>query len=372
MARLPFELSDYIIDFLHNDAKALKACALTCQAWVPAARFHLFRTIVLKTANSTTAFRRLLDKSPSLGLYVRELTAEKLADTVAVPVTEQPTHEPVQHTLPLAFAHIPSLQTLSLSHLDLKCLVDIRGLAHASVSTLTLSYCQFTELADVVDLVSSFPRLVSLSMSGLTWKDEERVPAPIATPTLRSLQLGREMESEKLFEWLQAASFHESLASLSARCASEREADLLGAYLKLAGPSLRSFSLDWSVTGDKTIILPDNMSLGGCAALEDLTLIFPVHFSTSLPWVTSILATLDATALRTVSCEIRLLGSIDALDWDGLIAIFSSEAYRSLRTLKFKVNVWPGVHKDFAEVEAIIRARLGAFDRKGMVHVCKA
>ena len=111
------------------------------------------------------------------------------------------------------------------------------------------------------------------------------------------------------------------------------------------------------------------MSLQGCAALEDLTLVFPVHFNTSLPWVTSILATADATSLRTVTCEIRLLGNIDALDWDGLNAVLSSEAYRSFEALKFRINLWSGVHKDFAEVEAIVRARLATFDKKGMVHI---
>lgn len=120
------------------------------------------------------------------------------------------------------------------------------------------------------------------------------------------------------------------------------------------------------------IILPDDMSLGSCAGLAELTLVFPVHFSTNLPWVTSLLMTLDATSLRTLTCDIRLLGSIDALDWDGLNAILSSESYRSLETIMFKVNVWPGVHKNLSEVEGIVRARLSAFDKKGMVHVSKA
>ena len=252
MPRLPLELSDYIIDFLHDDAKALKACSLTCQAWVPAARFHLFRAVAVKTASNTSSFQRLLDRSPSLGLYVRELSAEKLADIVAIATAEQPPSQPAQNTLPVILAHTPSLRTLSLSHLDLQCLLDVRGLGHPTVSSLTLSYCQFTDLADIIDLVSGFPRLTSLSLSGLTWKDEKRTPLPSPAPTLRSLRLGREMDSERLFEWLQAASFHESLIDLSARCASEPEADLLGAYLKHAGPSLRSFSLDWSVAGDKS------------------------------------------------------------------------------------------------------------------------
>ncbi|KAI1793949.1 hypothetical protein LXA43DRAFT_1092308 [Ganoderma leucocontextum] len=366
MSRVPHELSDYIIDFLYDDPQSLRACASTCNAWAPASRFHLFRTVSLNSANSTTAFRRLLDSSPNLGLYVHDLAVAKLTHVVTISLPDEALEElrPAQNTLPSILAHSPNLQTLSLSHADLKCFVDIRMLAHPTVSSLTVSYCQFADLADVADLVSSFPSLASLSMSGLTWKDEARTPTPARLPSLRSLVLGRDMDSEKLFEWLEAA--------LSARCASERDADLVGAFLKLAGPSLHDLSLDWSLTGDKTVVLPDSMSLGECAALKHLSLEFPVHFSAHLPWVTSFLATLGGTSLRSISCEIRLLGNIDALDWEHLNKILSSEAYSSLEALKYDVNVWPGVHKDFAEVEGLVRARLAAFDKKGMVHISKA
>lgn len=99
---------------------------------------------------------------------------------------------------------------------------------------------------------------------------------------------------------------------------------------------------------------------------------FPVQYSTRLPWVTALLATLDGkmTAIRSVSCDIRLVGSIvDALDWDGLGRLLSSETYRTVEGLRFAVNLWSGVHKDFAEVEELIRSRLGAFDKKGTLHI---
>ncbi len=250
MSRVPFELSDYIIDFLYDDLQTLRACASTCHAWAPASRFHIFRTVSLNSANSTTSFRRLLDSSPDLGLYVHDLAVAKPTHVVTTlhpgEAPEEP--EPAQNALPSILALCPNLQTLSLTHADLKCLPDIGVLAHLTVSSLTLSYCQFADLACVTDLVSSFPALASLSLSGLTWKDEARPFTPAPLPTLRSLVLGRDMDSEKLFEWLQAA----SVTSLSARCGSEHDADLVGAFIGLAGPSLHELSLDWSLTGDKS------------------------------------------------------------------------------------------------------------------------
>ncbi|KAI0073165.1 hypothetical protein K474DRAFT_1603825, partial [Panus rudis PR-1116 ss-1] len=44
---MPPELADYTLDFLHDDAATLGSCALTCKAWLPTSRFHLFHTLKL-------------------------------------------------------------------------------------------------------------------------------------------------------------------------------------------------------------------------------------------------------------------------------------------------------------------------------------
>lgn len=48
-ARLPQEMIDYIIDFLHDDARSLASCAAVCRAFVESSRFHLFGTFHIKT-----------------------------------------------------------------------------------------------------------------------------------------------------------------------------------------------------------------------------------------------------------------------------------------------------------------------------------
>ena len=44
---LAAELTDHIIDFLHDDKETLSACALTHPTWLAASRFHLFNTITI-------------------------------------------------------------------------------------------------------------------------------------------------------------------------------------------------------------------------------------------------------------------------------------------------------------------------------------
>src|SRR5262245_61527426 len=42
MAPLCNELQDMIIDFLHDDPRTLRRCALLCKSWLPSLRFHRF------------------------------------------------------------------------------------------------------------------------------------------------------------------------------------------------------------------------------------------------------------------------------------------------------------------------------------------
>lgn len=71
------ELTDHIIDFLHDDKQALSACALTHPMWLSASRFHLFDTITIdgdgRTKDQIEAFGSLsggLAMPPALS-YVR-------------------------------------------------------------------------------------------------------------------------------------------------------------------------------------------------------------------------------------------------------------------------------------------------------------
>ncbi|KAK7690611.1 hypothetical protein QCA50_005710 [Cerrena zonata] len=48
------ELVDRVIDHLWDDKPSLGACTLVCSSWLPEARYHLFREIILRFSNSCT------------------------------------------------------------------------------------------------------------------------------------------------------------------------------------------------------------------------------------------------------------------------------------------------------------------------------
>ena len=76
--RVPPEVTDRILDHLHDTKRILVKCSLVCRAWLPTTRYHIFENIDLW---SRAEFDRLyslvgaskLDTLPKAALYVRNL-----------------------------------------------------------------------------------------------------------------------------------------------------------------------------------------------------------------------------------------------------------------------------------------------------------
>jgi hypothetical protein len=75
--RLPPELIEHTIDYLHDSAEDLRSCALACKAWLAPSRFHLFYQITLHREPILPSCRRLqraIQHSSDIALCVRELS----------------------------------------------------------------------------------------------------------------------------------------------------------------------------------------------------------------------------------------------------------------------------------------------------------
>src|ERR1700721_3985823 len=51
MPRVPPELGDHIIDFLHSDSDPLRSCSLVCKDWLAASRLHYPATLSIDQGN---------------------------------------------------------------------------------------------------------------------------------------------------------------------------------------------------------------------------------------------------------------------------------------------------------------------------------
>ncbi|KZT69423.1 hypothetical protein DAEQUDRAFT_726723 [Daedalea quercina L-15889] len=147
---MPPELTDRIVDFLHDDQAALKSCGLTCRSWLAAVRYHLYYAINLENIRLFCAFSSLLNRTPSLGRYVREMN---------LAMTEELQESDVLSTI---VVHLGRVRRLALSGDILK--VDqaiFKRFGPVQELALSLSSCR---ISDVAALFLAFPGISDLSI----------------------------------------------------------------------------------------------------------------------------------------------------------------------------------------------------------------
>ena len=162
---LPAELTDYILDCLEGDRRALFSCALVCRAWLPRARHHAFRTLHL-TPDNVDGFLALL-AAPS-GTLNRGRTR-------ALHVRQNQTHgrEPLLDKLlaspliPDALAHVEQLTVLYANWTPRAA--EARFGAFARVTVLKLCLPGYPSVDDFVDFVCAHPALRELELG---WNDK--------------------------------------------------------------------------------------------------------------------------------------------------------------------------------------------------------
>ena len=192
---LPPELTDLIVDHLHSSPRALRALALTSHTFLPAARYHTWRSLHLKCTSASLAhFASLLDASPAIAWCVREVV-----------VTQKKGHFctwddlTLLHSTLAVLARLPNLAALTLdglwfgasapaaeaSHEREHQNQDTRdggegrdkpkvhghatGRAFPCVRKLVVSTCSFDAFDDVRRLCSVFPALRDVHFDGVWW-----------------------------------------------------------------------------------------------------------------------------------------------------------------------------------------------------------
>ena len=73
-SRFPPEISDSIIDLLHEEPEALQQCCLVSKSWVPRTRKHLFGRVEFGRSADVEAWKKVFpDPVNSPGCYTRSL-----------------------------------------------------------------------------------------------------------------------------------------------------------------------------------------------------------------------------------------------------------------------------------------------------------
>ncbi|KAG5653461.1 hypothetical protein H0H81_000230 [Sphagnurus paluster] len=334
---LPAELIDIIIDHLHSDVQALKACILTSKTWVPSCRYHLFQSIHLDLSLPAVRLRPFFDHlaqpSSHFPTTLRTLT-------LRCEYQQQTPH------ILTNLATLRALQTLSLSfwYTTLPNPEWFRLSSH-SITRLGLTSCRIG-LTEFIGLAQQLEALEALQLSSVSWKETNMniesaaLKAGPILPRLRELHLGR--LSAAVLPGLTALLAHGVIVG-KVNCVRLDELDrrntrAAGALLRMLGTSLHSLTISAKTHlhgVDTAFTLEENTSLKSVHFGE---LVDPVHdvglsreFSNSWEWVADLLHQLPCSVQRVAfSCWLvpgDRLGldkkSADSVDWRRLVPVLA-------------------------------------------------
>ncbi|TCD66510.1 hypothetical protein EIP91_001286 [Steccherinum ochraceum] len=227
--RLPVEVYERIIDDLSGDGKTLHSCALTCQAWLPRARYRLYIRVQLVSVFMVARFLdTILHICPANATLVRCLS-------IGPHVTRTRDVQEVNHLVMTAVLrlapHLSSLQELCI----LECPLQIHSTflpllgQFNSVTRVSLEWTQFKSFSQFKRHVLTFRALKSLRLFNVSWKMRRQlvISKPgretsrfnLKGPALEYVQLHCHDDSEGVVEdtirWLLTSPTVSSLTTLS-------------------------------------------------------------------------------------------------------------------------------------------------------------
>jgi len=371
-ANLPCEISDAIIDNLHNDSQALAACGLVCRSWLPCSRYHLFANIVLRP-EFTAAFIGLLCPTHSTVLrHIRRIEFDQIK------------HEPpfIVEVMAKEFDDVLLLGT-RLAAVRVLCLKGLDWLnseqatKSALVSTfkhievLETTRSHFGTSDEIIHLLSSFPLLERIELNRpKLMQSGPRCHIPVPS-RLRAVQL-LACNMIGLLYWL--ASYEDTIVdTLRLSNIGPEEFASVRDYFHVLGSSLHNLRLDFYTPVFDTRTTEDFCN---CIDLSDNINLRVVRFDyicldtdtpstvyeTCLP---ILLSRITSTHIEKVVFEISTtaIGDLDRLDWGHLANVLARPQFSRLQRVEFRVSC---TNED--QVSKMIRSKLHALDAQGIIH----
>jgi len=158
--KLPPELVDRIIDFLHDEPKALAACSLVARSWTTTSRYHRFSWVRLTSNEDWAKFDRLIKISPSMSAHMRGVTIDVTGAHSARWMSVCPGFTSLEH-ITMFGAIIPPWQSEAAA---------ISSVAH-KITSFTLN-AAFVSRYDFWPTIRMFPNLVALHPFGARYVTE--------------------------------------------------------------------------------------------------------------------------------------------------------------------------------------------------------
>jgi hypothetical protein len=183
---IPQELSDIILDFLHNDVAALCSAGLVCRSWLPSSRFHLFSKseIVIKGPDILELICAEGSTIPPYILDLGILGVGVLFETLL--------------RLPLLNIMLRNLSSLNLSHFTVRnCLSRYPSIHFVSSAILE----QFETVDQAVDFIAFAPCLEVIEFWAVCCSENSNYSSKAVAPPLRQLNSKPGPLLDNIMDW---------------------------------------------------------------------------------------------------------------------------------------------------------------------------
>ncbi|KAH9936125.1 uncharacterized protein B0H18DRAFT_972329 [Fomitopsis serialis] len=284
--RMPPELCDRIIDHLYHDRDGLVACSLTCRAWLPASRLHLFRHVRLQS-KTIPSFLSILTANPAIGPYVEDVMILAGSQGFTIPEIDQMR---TLQSLKEILDRLPAVKILRIPVFFRISIIETVILAALSKSLQAIFFSGLfiTDLRSLSDLLASFPHLQSVAFSNeVLWLPVIPLPPPKdgqITPTLplRHLRISvppKEHGAADFVKWLNWRFKLQELRSISIRYGelfrSRGMPSGVGQLFSKLGPSLEKLEI---VMPRDVRLKAMHFDLSHCTKLKHISFPLPKKF----------------------------------------------------------------------------------------------
>lgn len=371
---IPPELSDRVIDFLHNDWAALKACSLTCKAWLPASRFHLWNRVVLRYSGDGTDYAEFLKTSPLITSCIVDLTVEFPTDQSNDTSREAEAKWMTETIIPI-FSTLRILRQLLFVGADFREDTILARIC-SSISTanvVQLSMCHFSKFSRFVELVWSCPSLENLRVDTISFDQVDAYtprPPSVPRPELKFLMIIHysSVHMPVVIDWLVSEGFCTHVDFLVV-FQQHVECPAITRLLPAVGSNLRHLSVSYAFlpTGpdSKDDLFP---TISHCTDLRTLNFIFAgIGTFAWIPLVISQISSPHVEEIELGITDIFAPEDFDRFDWSLLWRALTQPRFVKLKSVRFMVAAESS--RSSEKMKECITRHLEKIDTRGLICV---
>ena len=258
---IPQELSDMILDFLHDDVATLCSAGLVCKSWVPTSRFHLFSEVLFSPWYGTHVFELMRAEYSTVPPYVRSLNISGSSDVNFVRHVDETIRR-----LPL----LSNLKTLHLVDINMTILTLVAKKKLTALlqnlTTLNLYCCkvrnyfslyldsfatleQFETVNQAIDFIAAAQCLEDITLEGVHCSESCNYSSQAIVPPLRRIMFRTPLDN--IMDWICRCHPTPSVRSLEIRrIDKDNEITIICKFIRHLGSALENLAIacldsDW-------------------------------------------------------------------------------------------------------------------------------